>query len=287
MTYSVLLRDPGTGELGVAVQSHFFAVGSQVPWVEAGVGAVATQAVVNLEYGRGGLAAMRQGLSAAEALAKIRADDPLTDLRQVAMLDAQGGIAVHTGPGCIGAVGSRQGENWCVQGNLLDGDAVLDAMADAAQSGGNLADRLLAVLEAGHDAGGDVRGAQAAALIVAGQVDLRVDDSPHPVAELRRLLARSRAAARMMAAIATPGAVLGEPGDSADAALKALAEAREGLGPANAEPDLWRGVVLARDGRAEAARTAFAEAIAVHPPIARLLPRLAEAGILGGHPEKE
>jgi uncharacterized Ntn-hydrolase superfamily protein len=183
-TFSIVARDPATGELGVAVQSRAFNVGMAVPWVEAGVGAVATQAATNESFGPRGLALLAAGLTAPETLAKLLADDPGRESRQLAVIDAAGRTAQHTGAGNGTWAGGRTGEEYACQGNLLAGEAV--------------AERLLAALVAGQRAGGDTRGQQSAALLVARPsatrpeyrrryVDLRVDDHPEPIAEIVRL----------------------------------------------------------------------------------------------------
>ncbi|BDG62093.1 DUF1028 domain-containing protein [Caldinitratiruptor microaerophilus] len=202
-TFSIVARDPATGELGVAVQSRFLAVGAVVPWARAGVGAVATQARANVRFGPEGLGLLAQGLAAAEVLNRLIQADPERDHRQVAIVDARGTAAAWTGPGCLPWAGHHVGDSYACQGNILAGPDVVPAMARAFESaGGHLADRLLAALEAGQAAGGDSRGMQAAALLVVREnggylggdrlVDLRVDDHPQPIAELRRLLELSR-----------------------------------------------------------------------------------------------
>ncbi len=199
-TYSIVARDPQTGELGVAVQSHAFSVGSIVSWAEAGVGAVATQSYSRLDYGPEGLALMRIGLTASQALESLVQNDPDREVRQVAMVDAQGHSAVHTGQKCIAAAGHIAGENFSIQANLMIDASVVPAMQVAfeATHGEELVERLIATLEAAQAVGGDIRGQQSAALLVVsgerhekpwlGRIyDLRVEDHPHPVEELRRL----------------------------------------------------------------------------------------------------
>jgi uncharacterized Ntn-hydrolase superfamily protein len=204
-TFSIVARDPATGEMGVAVQSHWFSVGSNVAWAEAGVGAVATQSFIDPSYGRGGLELMRGGASAEEALKTLLARDEGRDVRQVAMVDARGRVAAHTGAKCIEAAGDRVGKDYSVQANLMSNGRVWPAMASAFESArGDLADRMLAALDAAQAAGGDIRGRQSAALVVvkaestgkpwADRVfDLRVDDSAEPLKELRRLVRLQRA----------------------------------------------------------------------------------------------
>ena len=163
-TYSIVARDPATGELGVAVQSHWFSVGPLVPWAEAGVGAVATQSFVEVSYGPLGLELMRAGRSAAQALGSLLATDDNAAVRQVAMIDAAGRVAAHTGDKCIDAAGHRTGDNFSVQANLMRNDTVWGAMAAAFESTpGPLAERMLAALAAAEAEGGDIRGRQSAA----------------------------------------------------------------------------------------------------------------------------
>ncbi|MBK8049523.1 MAG: DUF1028 domain-containing protein [Anaerolineales bacterium] len=187
-TYSIVAYDREAGQLGVAFQSHYFSVGGVVPWVEAGVGAVATQSFVDPSYGPLGLALMRAGKSANQALDGLLAADPLREQRQVAMVDLHGNVSVHTGARCIAAAGHKTGANFSVQANLMLSDTVWDAMADAyLTTAGDLAERMLAALEAAEGEGGDIRGRQSAALMVVkaqptGQpwrdrvFDLRVED---------------------------------------------------------------------------------------------------------------
>ena len=198
-TFSIVAIDPATGELGVAVASKFLAVGAVVPWARAGVGAVATQSYANVSYGPIGLELMAAGQSAGETLARLLADDPDQELRQVGVVDARGQAATFTGEGCHAWAGGRTGPGYAVQGNILTGPEVVDAMARAFETAeGPLAARLLAALAAGDAAGGDRRGKQSAALLVVKErggyggytdrfIDLRVDDHPEPVAELQRL----------------------------------------------------------------------------------------------------
>src|SRR5262245_7192082 len=161
--YSIVARDAATGELGVAVQSHAFSVGSGVSWAEAGVGAVATQSFIDVSYGPLGLDLMRAGRSAPDALKGLLAADDGRDVRQVAMIDASGRVAAHTGPKCIPSAGDHVGAGYSVQANLMDNDTVWPAMAKAFEaSRGDLAERLLAALEAAQAAGGDIRGMQSA-----------------------------------------------------------------------------------------------------------------------------
>lgn len=199
-TFSIVARDPANGDLGVAVASKFLAVGSVVPWAQAGAGAVATQALANISYGPRGLALLAAGQPAEAALAELLADDPGREDRQIGLVDAQGRAAAHTGSRCMSWAGHVVGPGFAAQGNILAGAQVAEALAAAfTAAGGELAERLLAALQAGDAAGGDRRGRQSAALYVARAggsygglldryIDLRADDHPSPVAELGRLL---------------------------------------------------------------------------------------------------
>ncbi|MDP9401379.1 MAG: DUF1028 domain-containing protein, partial [Actinomycetota bacterium] len=203
-TFSVVARDAATGALGVGVQSHWFSVGSVVSWARAGTGAVATQSVAEPAYGPHALELVAGGRSASEALTALLAADEAADVRQVAVVDAAGGVAVHTGDGCIPLAGHLRGEGFSCQANMMASAQVWEAMAAAYRDVADapFAERLVATLDAGQAAGGDVRGEQSAALLVvpaAGEpawrreVDLRVEDHPRPLAELRRLLVLHRA----------------------------------------------------------------------------------------------
>jgi uncharacterized Ntn-hydrolase superfamily protein len=204
-TYSIVARDPLTGQLGVAVESHYFCVGGVVTWGEAGVGVVATQAMVEPAYGPRGLELMRTGSSAPAALANLVAADPSRDIRQVAMIDSEGRAGAHTGSSAIAEAGHIVGDGFSVQANMMLRNTVWPAMAEAYRSTrGELVDRLLAALDAAEAEGGDIRGRQSAALLVVAAkssgrswsdkvFDIRVDDAREPLAELRRLVSVSRA----------------------------------------------------------------------------------------------
>ncbi len=201
-TFSIVAIDPPNGDLGIAVASRYFSVGAVVPWALAGVGAVATQANVNVGYGPEGIDLLRQGLTAQQVLAKLLADDKLPgkDGRQVAIVDAHGNVATYTGPKAPSWAGDRHGKTWSAQGNILVGPQVPEAMGKAFEStSGELAERLYAALKAGDDAGGDARGHQSASMLVVRRqggrnlnndryIYINVDDNPAPLAELRRLL---------------------------------------------------------------------------------------------------
>lgn len=289
-TYSIVARDAETGQLGVAVQSHYFSVGSIVSWAEAGVGAVATQSVALVDYGPRGLALMREGLSARQALDALLANDPGRDVRQVAMVDARGTVAAHTGSRCIPAAGHVEGDGFSAQANLMVDDSVWPAMKRAfEESRGDLAERLLAALDAGQAAGGDIRGQQSAAmLIVSGErspepwrgrvFDLRVEDHPEPLAELRRLV-RLRRAYRL----ADESDELLAAGDYA-AARARLGEALT-LAPENDELRFWAALTLFRVGEEAQALPMLREVFARGPQWAELVPRLAPLGLLPESPE--
>jgi uncharacterized Ntn-hydrolase superfamily protein len=201
-TFSIVAIDPQNGDLGIAVASRYFSVGSVVPWAMAGVGAVATQANVNVGYGQEAIDLLRQGLTAPEVLKKIMAEDKFEgkDGRQVAIVDAKGNVAAYTGPKAPNWAGDRQGKTWSAQGNILVGPQVPEAMGKAFQANqGELAEKLFAALKAGDAAGGDARGKQSASMLVVRKrggrninndryIYINVDDNPHPFEELRRLL---------------------------------------------------------------------------------------------------
>src|SRR5215470_12840841 len=201
-TFSIVAIDPQNGDMGVAVASRYFSVGSVVPWGMAGVGAVATQANVNVGYGQQAIDLLRQGLSAQEALKRLLDEDKFEgkDGRQVAIVDAKGVIATYTGPNAPKWAGDRQGKTWSAQGNILVGPQVPEAMGKAFdETQGELAEKLFAALEAGDGAGGDSRGKQSASMLVVRKgggrninndryIYINVDDSPQPIPELRRLL---------------------------------------------------------------------------------------------------
>jgi uncharacterized Ntn-hydrolase superfamily protein len=289
-TYSIVARDPATGELGVAVQSHWFSVGSNVAWAEAGVGAVATQSFIDPSYGRNGLDLMRGGAGAEEALKTLLAKDEGRDVRQVAMIDARGRVAAHTGAKCIEAAGDRTGANYSVQANLMSNERVWPAMARAFEAAkGDLAERMLAALDAAERAGGDIRGRQSAALVVVKAqstgkpwadrlFDLRVDDHPEPLRELRRLVRLQRAYNHMNA-----GDAAVERKDN-EGALREYSAA-ERLVPDNVEMTYWHAVALANMNRVEEALPLFRRVFAANPNWRTLTPRLVKSGILPDNKE--
>lgn len=289
-TYSIVARDPATGELGVAVQSHWFSVGPIVAWAEAGVGAIATQSFVDPSYGKNGLDLMRAGKSAPDTLKELLAKDEGREVRQVAMIDAQGRVDAFTGKNDIEAAGHIVGTNFSVQANLMLNDKVWPAMARAFESTrGDLADRMLAALDAAQAAGGDIRGRQSAALIVVtgkptGQAwkdrtfDLRVDDSPEPLKELRRLVRLQRAYNHMNA-----GDLAVEKKDN-EGALREYSAA-ERLVPDNAEMIYWHAVALVNMGRVEESLPLFRKVFAMDRNWVTLTPRLPKSGLLPDDPK--
>jgi uncharacterized Ntn-hydrolase superfamily protein len=288
-TYSIVARDPATGQLGVAVQSHWFSVGPIVPWAEAGVGAVATQSFVDPKYGPAGLALMRAGRSGPEALKELLGKDQARDVRQVAMIDAQGRVDAWTGAKNIQAAGHVVGLNFSVQGNLMLNDKVWPAMASAFQSAkGDLADRMLAALDAAQAAGGDIRGRQSAALIVVtgkstGEpwkdrvFDLRIDDHPEPLKELRRLVTLQRAYNHMNA-----GDLAVEKKDN-EGALREYSAAQR-LVPGNAEMTFWNAVALVNMGRLDDSLPLFRKVFATDRNWVELVKRLPKSDLLPNDP---
>lgn len=287
-TYSIVAMDSLTGEIGVAVQSHWFSVGSVVPWAEPGIGAVATQSFVDPSYGPRGLYLMRTGTPAPDALAALVRADPDSQVRQLAMIDAWGAVAAYTGARTIPASGHITGIHYAVQANLMRNETVWPAMADAFETtDGDLAERMLAALEAAEAAGGDIRGKQSAALIVVSGdpsaapweriFDLRVEDDPAPLVELRRLLRVARAYNA-----ATEGDNYLTVGD-VESALESYRRASEILPDAatNGELIYWVAVTLADIGRVDEAIPLFRRAFAQDESWMELLPRLPSAGLLG------
>lgn len=262
-TYSIVARDAQTGEMAVGVQSHWFSVGTSVSWGEAGVGVVATQSFTNKSFGLRGLALLKEGKTARETLDILLSDDPGKGVRQVAVLDANGGVAAHTGVQCIQFAGDIQGVNYSVQANMMLNSTVWGAMAKAFEDseGEPLAERVLLALEAAEEQGGDIRGRQSAALMLVDgersdepwnnyKINLRVDDSAAPLPELRRLYNVKLAYEHMNA-----GDVAVENGDM----QKALQEygAAEEMFPDNLEMKYWKAVALANNDRLEEALPIF------------------------------
>jgi uncharacterized Ntn-hydrolase superfamily protein len=279
MTYSIVARDKESGELGVAVQSHYFQVGPVVPWALAGVGAVATQSMVNVSFGPLGIEHMRAGYTAEQTLKALLAGDTQAESRQLAIVDAAGNVAAHTGAKCIPAAGHRIGDNFSVQANLMEKDTVWAAMAAAYTSTkAPLAERMLAALDAAEAEGGDIRGKQSAAmLVVTGKptgrswedriIEIRVEDAADPLVELRRLLKMKRAYQTDEVADR-----LEEAGD-----LKAAAAKREegvALAPELEELAFWAGLQIAINGDVERGTELIARAVKKEPRWTETLHRL-------------
>ncbi|GAB4125514.1 MAG: hypothetical protein Kow00104_10290 [Rhodothalassiaceae bacterium] len=288
-TFSIVARDPETGELGVAVQSHWFSVGSRVAWAEPGVGAVATQSFTEVTYGPLGLDLMRAGKSAPDALNALRAIDPIPEVRQVGMVDAEGRAASFTGEKAIIEQCRHVGKGYSVQANLMEKPTVCAAMVRAYETTkGDLAERMMAALEAAQAEGGDIRGRQSAALVVVGAervanpwegrlFDLRIEDHPEPILELRRLLTLARAYRKM-----NEGDDLWAEGKVADAL--AAYSAAETLAPGNHEMIFWHAATLAAAGRVDESLPLFAEAFSLWPLWRDLVPRLPASGLLPDDP---
>ena len=313
-TFSIVARDPATGQMGVAVQSHWFGVGQIVPWAEAGVGAVATQSFVDPTYGKLGLDLLRAGKSAPDTLRALLGGDAACEVRQVGIVDAEGNVATFTGSRDIVAAGGiagnatgapsavtcgtaggqlHLGRDFAVQANLMANDKVWPAMAKAfAESKGDLAERMLAALDAAQSVGGDIRGKQSAALVVVNAkatgrawadrvFDLRVDDHPAPLAELRRLVTLQRAYNHMNA-----GDLAVEHKDNEAAlreysAAERIAATTPGVPPSrHAEMLYWHAVALVNMNRLDEALPVFARAFALEPSWRELTPRLRAAGLL-------
>lgn len=287
-TYSIVAYDADTGQLGVAVQSHWFSVGAIVPWAEAGVGAVATQSFVEPSYGPLGLDLMRAGRTAPEALKALVSTDDDEAVRQVAMVDAEGRVGTHTGSRAIYAAGHHVGDGYSTQANMMENNTVWDAMAAAYEaSDGDLAERLLAALEAAQGEGGDIRGRQSAAIIVvSGEptgvpwqdrlFDLRVEDDPDPVGELRRLVTLQRAYLKLNEG---DGWVTeGELGKAMDAYADAMEFVPDEA--TNGEAPYWVGITLAASDREDEALPYLRRAYAQDPNWAELTLRLPASGLL-------
>lgn len=284
-TYSIVAFDPETGEMGVAVQSHWFSVGTIVSWAEAGVGAIATQSFVNPAFGPDGLALLKSGLSAQETLDSLIAGDEGRSVRQLAIVDANGNTAVWTGNNCIEAAGNQQGKHFSVQANMMLNDYVWGAMAKAFEEAeGSLAERMVAALEAGESVGGDIRGKQSAALLVVGdsatgkpwvdrKVDIQIADHATPIKELKRLLTIHTAYEYM-----NQGDIEMEEGDF-DAALESYSTA-ESLYADNIEMTFWKAVTMANSGLFDESLPLFKKTFAVDEKWKILVPRLIPNGLL-------
>jgi uncharacterized Ntn-hydrolase superfamily protein len=289
-TYSIVARDPDTGQLGAAVQSHWFSVGSDVIWAEPGIGAVATQSFIEPSYGPLGLQLMRAGKDSDQALRALLAVDEHEDVRQIGMVDANGNVANHTGANAISEYCNLKGDNFTVQANLMWKPTVCTAMDAAFESAdGDLAERMMVALEAAEGEGGDMRGRQSAALLVVsgdnsepawgGRLfDLRIEDHANPLVELRRLLNMSRAYQLMKEGDEhiTNGEV--------DKAIEAYRGA-EALVPNSHEMIFWHAATLAADGRVDESLPLFRKAFNMWPLWRELVQRLPASGLLPDDPE--
>ena len=285
-TYSIVARDPETGEMAVGVQSHWFSVGTVVSWGEAGVGVVATQSFVNKSFGPLGLKLLKEGKTANEALKILLKSDEGREVRQVAIVDVKGNVATHTGDKCIAYAGHQQGENYSVQANMMLTKEVWSAMAEAYENSNGLplAERVIIAMEAAEKVGGDIRGKQSAALLVVkGQpvknvwddpmIDLRVDDHDNPVEELKRLLNVYRAYEHM-----NNGDLALEVGDMS-LALQEYGKAQS-MFPHNLEMQYWTAVTLANNHRLEEALPIFERVFRENENWRELTRRLPDAGLL-------
>ena len=287
-----------TSQLGVAVQSHYFGVGRVVAWAEPGVGAVATQSIAEPSYGPLGLSLMRAGKTAEQALAALLVSDPRADVRQVAMVDVRGNVAAHTGTRCIQPAGHKKGVNYSVQANLMLRDTVWGAMSKAFESAqGDLAERMMIALEAAEGEGGDIRGKQSAAmLVVSGSAgdspwsgrlfDVRVDDHPEPLPELRRLLSIARA---YDLADKAEAMLVDESLGDRRAALAATTfnQAVELMPESARNPELtfWYANALASAGRVDDALPLFKQVFDIDPAWRDLVPSLVQSGLASDDPE--
>jgi uncharacterized Ntn-hydrolase superfamily protein len=317
-TFSIVARDAASGQIGVAVQSHWFAVGQIVPWAEAGVGAVATQSFVDPSYGKLGLDLLGAGKSAPDALRALLGGDAACEVRQVAMIDTAGNVATFTGArdiqsaggiankatssvntNCGSAGGTLSiGRDFAVQANLMSNDRIWPAMEKGfSEAKGDLADRLLAALDAAQAAGGDIRGKQSAALIVVTAqstgkpwqdriFDLRVDDHPQPLVELRRLVALQRAYNHMNAGDLATEKKDNEGALREYAAAEQIASTTAGVPESRyAEMIFWHAVALVNMNRVEESLPLFARAFKMEPGWRELTPRLPRSGLLPDNPQ--
>ena len=278
-TFSIVAFDPKTRNLGVAVQSRYFSVGTAVPWARAGVGAVATQSFVNVSYGPRGLNLLKKGLTVTEVVEKLTRKDKGRDFRQLGIIDAEGNAAAYTGAKCLEWAGSKTEKNYTAQGNILASQEVVASMSEKFETTkGDLAEKLVAALEGGEEAGGDARGRQSAALLVVGKkqskggygdrlIDLRVEDHKDPIAELKRLLSLHRVYTLIDEAeeILTSG--------NPQKAIVTIKEAIR-LNPNSDDAYVDLGMIYKKIGKKQEAETAFKRAIMINPRIRTLISQL-------------
>jgi len=283
MTYSIVARDPATGRFGVAIQTCWPFVGSACPWVESGGGAVATQSFTEVAHGPNGLAILRSGVSATDALAGLLDDDPGRAVRQVGIVDATGGAAAWTGEACVDAAGHVTGDGVAIQANMMERPTVWGAMLGAWEAPAvSFVDRLLAALRAAEREGGDIRGRQSAALVVSGtpdepawtrQYDIRVEDHPAPLDELERLVRLHLGFDALDRA-----EELGRAGRLDDAERAGDEAAR--LAPGDSQVMVWRAIGAAAAGFPDAGKALLAEATAANPRWPEFVRRLGASGAL-------
>jgi uncharacterized Ntn-hydrolase superfamily protein len=289
-TFSIVAFDPITKDLGVAVQSRYFSVGSVVPWAEAGVGAIATQSFVNVSYGPRGLQLLREGLNVDEVIGRLTKDDEAKNSRQLGIVDSKGNASAFTGSGCLEWAGSRVGKNYAVQGNILAGEDVVEGMVKKFESTkGELADKLVAALEGGQEGGGDARGKQSAALLVVRKnlgragygdryIDLRVEDHPEPIPELKRLLTMHHV--YKLIDDGEEKMVTGDP----QGGLSLIREAVS-LGPSSDDAQIDLAICLLKLGKKDEALKAFRQALKLNPRMKTLIKQLPAAGLMEPDPE--
>jgi len=289
-TFSIVAFDPSTKDLGVAVQSRYFSVGSVVPWAEAEVGAVATQSFVNVSYGPHGLRLLKEGLTVDEVIDRLTQEDKEKEYRQLGIIDSEGNANAFTGKKCLEWAGSKVGKNYAAQGNILAGEEVIQNMGRNFESTrGDLAERLVAALEGGETAGGDARGRQSAALLVVRKnlgragygdryIDLRVEDNPDPIAELKRLLNLHR--------------VYSLIDDSEDSLTKgdlkaALGDLKKAIAMTQKNDDVYvdLGIVNLKLGKKKEAISAFKKALRLNPKMKTLIKQLPAAGLMKSNKE--
>jgi uncharacterized Ntn-hydrolase superfamily protein len=289
-TYSIVAMDRKTEQIGVAVQSHWFAVGALCPWIEPGVGVIATQSMVEVSYGPKGLGLLRDGKPAQLALDELLEADDGKELRQVAIVDAQGNVAAHTGKRCIAEAGHQIGDSFSAQANMMLNNTVWSAMASAFENTqDNLANRLLSALQAAQAAGGDIRGKQSASLLVSKNIkddtpwkniltDLRVDDHPDPIIELKRLLDIQYAYDLM-----NEGDNLLAKNENEAAKIKYQQAAK--LAPDIEELPFWHAVTLADTGKLDEALPIFERVFSINKNWSLLVQRLPASGLLTKDPQ--
>ena len=284
-TFSIVAFAPSTKDLGIAVHSRYFSVGSVVPWAEAGVGAVATQSFVNVSYGPRGLQLLREGLTANEVIERLTSQDEARDYRQVGIVDSKGNVAVFTGKKCLKWAGSKIGKNYAALGNILAGEEVVSNMGKRFESmKDDLAGKLIAALEGGEEAGGDIRGRQSASLLVVRKgggrggygdryIDLRVEDHPNPVEELKRLLNLSRV--YYLIDESEDKFTTGDLKSALFTIKKAIS-----LNPNIDDAHIDLAIICLKLKRKEDAVKAFKEALCINPKLKRLIKQLPDIGLM-------